>query len=273
MKRHLKWGIILFCTALSFGLAGCGKEEESMKEALERVRDAEEAEDQQDTSSAAEAGSGAEEGGVYLDQAIEGEETDEEREQWIAEQEEQEKERRKLQEAQEAAVRAMLEDQEEESSSASDSGDSGSSAGSPGGSGKDSSDTDENICQDCGYERLEVQCALCSGTGMTKYCKRCEGTGIICRNCFYPPSEPPASEDSSGTSSGGKGQRMCSRCNGDGYAGTCFSCDGNGYTSHSEFYDSYGTGGTTYEVTRPCYLCKNGERRCTLCKGTGWVDK
>ena len=45
MKRHLKWGIILFCTALSFGLAGCGKEEESMKEALERVRDAEEAED------------------------------------------------------------------------------------------------------------------------------------------------------------------------------------------------------------------------------------
>ena len=56
MNRHLKWGIILFCTALFFGLTGCGREEESMKEALERVRSEGEAEDGQDASSASEAG-------------------------------------------------------------------------------------------------------------------------------------------------------------------------------------------------------------------------
>ena len=167
MKKQLKWGIILLCTALLFGVTGCGREEESMKEALERVRSEEEAEDWQEASSAAEEGDGAAEGEVYLDQAIQGEETDEEREQWIAEQEKQEKERRKLQEAQEAAVRAMLEDREEESSSSSDSGTGSSSASDAGGSGEDSSDADENICPDCGYERLEIQCALCSGTVMT----------------------------------------------------------------------------------------------------------
>lgn len=264
MKRHLKWGIILICTILFLGITGCGKEEESMKEALERVRNEEEAKDalagtETESGSAKDALtgteteiSGAEDENPLLDQAIQDAETEEA----VRRSEEQAREFDRMQDAYEL-TRAMAEEQEAENEESESS----------------SSVSDENICPDCGYERLEVQCALCSGTGMTKYCERCEGTGIICRNCFYPPSEPPASEDSSGTSSGGKGQRMCGRCNGDGYAGTCFSCNGNGYTSHSEFYDSYGTGGSTYEVTRPCYLCKNGERKCTLCKGTGWVDK
>ena len=237
-----------------------------MKEALERVRDEEEAED---ALAGTDGESSSVEDGAPLDQAIQDTETEE----TVRRSEEQARQLERMQDAYEL-TQAIAEEQEAENGgSERSSSDTASSTSNGNEADSDPSADDENICPDCGYERLEVQCALCSGTGMTKYCERCEGTGIICRNCFYPPSEPPASEDSSGTSSGGKGQRMCSRCNGDGYAGTCFSCNGNGYISHSEFYDSYGTGGSTYEVTRPCLLCKNGERRCTLCKGTGWVDK
>ena len=108
---------------------------------------------------------------------------------------------------------------------------------------------------------------------MTTYCARCEGTGIICRNCFYPPSEPPASEDSSELPRAERGRECAADVMAMDTPELVSAAMENGYTSHSEFYDSYGTGGSTYEVTRPCYLCKNGERKCTLCKGTGWVDK
>lgn len=105
---------------------------------------------------------------------------------------------------------------EEENSSGTvpDSTDAGSAEGTAG------SDTvDGNICLDCGYERLEVACGLCSGTGNSSSCSRCGGTGIICRNCFYPPSQPQESGNSTGETaeeSSGKAGRMCGGCHGDG---------------------------------------------------------
>ena len=89
MKRHLKWGIILICTILFLGITGCGKEEESMKEALERVRNEEEAKDalagtETESGSAKDALtgteteiSGAEDESPLLDQAIQDAETEE----------------------------------------------------------------------------------------------------------------------------------------------------------------------------------------------------
>ena len=89
MKRHLKWGIILICTILFLGITGCGKEEESMKEALERVRNEEEAKDalagtETESGSAKDALtgteteiSGAEDENPLLDQAIQDAETEE----------------------------------------------------------------------------------------------------------------------------------------------------------------------------------------------------
>lgn len=128
----------------------------------------------------------------------------------------------------------------------------------------------ENICPDCGFERLEVTCGLCSGTGNTASCTRCGGTGVICRNCFYPPSQPSTAGGTSGGSSG-KAGRMCGRCHGDGVEGECFSCGGTGILGHTEYYGS-GWDGDTYYTTRPCLSCVGGERRCTLCGGDGFVD-
>lgn len=160
---------------------------------------------------------------------------------------------------------------EEENSSGTvpDSTDAGSAEGTAG------SDTvDGNICLDCGYERLEVACGLCSGTGNSSSCSRCGGTGIICRNCFYPPSQPQESGNSTGETaeeSSGKAGRMCGGCHGDGLEGECFSCGGTGILGHTEYYGS-GWDGDTYYTTRPCLSCVGGERRCTLCGGDGFVD-
>ena len=116
-----------------------------------------------------------------------------------------EEQRRRMEEqaAQEQSVRQMLEDQASyESDSYEDEAEEGTA---------ESDTVGENICPDCGFERLEVTCGLCSGTGNTASCTRCGGTGIICRNCFYPPSQPSTA---GGTS--GKAGRMCGRCHGDG---------------------------------------------------------
>lgn len=248
MGKRLRSGVILICMVLLLGLAGCGKEEKSMKEALEESKKTEAVEDKSVS----------------------------EQEKQIAEQI---AEAQKRQKEMEASVRAMQEERKKKEQETKKKDSSVSERQTQSSSSKSSdknagaSSANKKICKDCGYERLEVQCGLCSGTGRTSSCKRCNGTGIICRNCFYPPSEPPASVDSSKSSSGGKGEKMCGRCHGEGYTGTCFSCGGKGYTSHSEFYDSFGTGGTTYEVTRPCYLCKNGKQKCPVCNGSGFVDK
>ena len=172
--------------------------------------------------------------------------------------------RRRMEEqaAQEQSIRQMLEEQAAyESDSYEDEAEEGAA---------ESDVAGENICPDCGFERLEVTCGLCSGTGNTASCTRCGGTGIICRNCFYPPSQPSTAGGTSGGSSG-KAGRMCGRCHGDGLEGECFSCGGTGILGHTEYYGS-GWGGDTYYTTRPCMSCVGGERRCTLCGGDGFVD-
>lgn len=180
----------------------------------------------------------------------------------IARLEEEQRRRMEKQAAQEQSVRQMLEDQASyESDSYEDEAEEGTA---------ESDTVGENICPDCGFERLEVTCGLCSGTGNTASCTRCGGTGVICRNCFYPPSQPSTAGGTSGGSSG-KAGRMCGRCHGDGLEGECFSCGGTGILGHTEYYGS-GWGGDTYYTTRPCMSCVGGERRCTLCGGDGFVD-
>ena len=171
-----------------------------------------------------------------------------------------EEQRRRMEEqaAQEQSVRQMLEDQASyESDSYEDEAEEGTA---------ESDTVGENICPDCGFERLEVTCGLCSGTGNTASCTRCGGTGIICRDGIERPAQRATA---AGT--GGKAGRMCGRCHGDGLEGECFSCGGTGILGHTEYYVS-GWGGDTYYTTRPCMSCVGGERRCTLCGGDGFVD-
>lgn len=133
--------------------------------------------------------------------------------------------------------------------------------------------TAENICPDCGYEQQNISCGYCFGSGDNGSCKRCGGDGIICRNCFYPPTQSSSSKDSDGSSSTRTSKsKMCHRCHGSGLYGDCFSCNGTGTLGHSEYYDG-GSTGSTYYTRRVCPSCVAGQRRCNLCKGDGYIDE
>lgn len=89
--------------------------------------------------------------------------------------------RRRMEElaAQEQSVRQMLEDQASyESDSYEDEAEEGTA---------ESDTVGENICPDCGFERLEVTCGLCSGTGNTASCTRCGGNRRYMQKLFLSP--------------------------------------------------------------------------------------
>jgi hypothetical protein len=96
------------------------------------------------------------------------------------------------------------------------------------------------------YERKEVECTYCDGSGEDR-CDTCDGSGEIeCRSCD------------------GTGKEECFDCDGSG-AETCGECDGDGKV---EDYDDEGD-----EVEVQCDECVgSGKVNCRYCDGEREID-
>jgi hypothetical protein len=97
------------------------------------------------------------------------------------------------------------------------------------------------------YERKEVECTYCGGSGEER-CDSCDGSGEIeCRSCD------------------GTGKEECYECDGSG-AETCGNCDGDG---KDEVYDD----STGEDVEVQCDECAgSGKENCRYCDGEREVD-